>query len=354
MLSKDLCLKILTIGCQYKKPRGGVAQVMNTYSKYVYSDFRCIPNSGGNNVLVKFLRAVVSYIQTLVLLIFDSRIKVLHIHTASYNSFKRSSYWVSLGRLFNKKIVLHIHGGGFKEYYKTNPQWIKSVLDKSDCLVVLSDTWKKYFDGELGCKNVEIVENIVPSPEVSKMKKEDNKLHLLFMGLITEQKGIFDLLEMINEHKELQDRIFLHVGGNGKVQEFLDMVEKFNLKSCVKFEGFVSGQKKIDLLNIADAYILPSYIEGVPISILESMSYSLPILSTPVGGIPEVVHNGVNGILFTPGNKEEIYNAINTLLNNRNTLKEMGLKSYTMITKHLPEQVESVLRQIYMGLLKDI
>ena len=351
MLSKEICESVVTIGCPYKQPKGGVAQVMNTYSKYVYSDFRCVPNSGGSNAFVKLLRAVVSYIQTLVLLIFDRRIKVLHIHTASYNSFKRSSYWVSLGKLFNKKIVLHIHGGGFREYYKTNPQWIKSVLDKSDCLVVLSDTWKKYFDGELECKNVEIVENIVPSPEVSKIKKEDDRLHLLFMGLITEQKGIFELLEMINDHKELQDKIMLHVGGNGKVLEFLDMVDKFNLKSCVKFEGFVLGQKKIDLLNIADAYILPSYIEGVPISILESMSYSLPILSTPVGGIPEVVFDGVNGIMFTPGNKEEMYSAVKVLSDNSTMKEKMGKESRSMISPHLPKSIEGKLFSIYNNLV---
>lgn len=353
MLSTQICESVISIGCPYKHPKGGVAQVINTYSKYVYSYFRCIPNSGGNNIVSKLFSAISSYIYTFFLLIFDRRIKIIHIHTASYNSFKRSSYWVILGKLFKKKIVLHIHGGGFREYYATNPIWIKNILDKSDCLVVLSEIWKKYFEGELKCKNVEIVENIVPSPEKKEIVKGQGKFHLLFMGLITEQKGIFDLLEMLNEHKELQKNIMLHVGGNGNVQELIYIINRYNLNSCVKFEGFVSGQKKIDLLNIADAYILPSYTEGVPISILEAMSYSLPILSTPVGGIPEVVFNGVNGILFTPGNKKEMYHALSEVLDNNILKKQMGEQSFLMIGKHLPESVEDSLFHIYKSLLNN-
>ena len=69
---------------------------------------------------------------------------------------------------------------------------------------------------------------------------------------------------------------------------------------------------------MADAFILPSYAEGLPVSILEAMSYGLPILSTPVGGIPEIVTSQI-GILFQPGDKQSIYNSIMTIMNNNLT-----------------------------------
>lgn len=64
------------------------------------------------------------------------------------------------------------------------------------------------------------------------------------------------------------------------------------------------------MLNGADVYVLPSYKEGLPISILEAMSYSLPVISTRVGGIPEIIMNGKNGLLINPGDKEALYESI--------------------------------------------
>ena len=77
----------------------------------------------------------------------DRKIKIVHIHTASYNSFKRSAWYVSLANFMRKKVLLHIHGGGFKEYYATNPQWISSVLNKCDGIITLSESWKEFFQG---------------------------------------------------------------------------------------------------------------------------------------------------------------------------------------------------------------
>ena len=351
-LSETCCQSVLTVGCNYKHPKGGIAQVMHTYSKDVYSVFRCVVNSGGNSFLQKLMRAIVATFHTIVLLIIDRRIKILHIHTASYNSFKRSAYWVSLGKFFHKKIVLHIHGGGFKEYYLTNPKWIQSVLDRSDCLIALSDSWKQYFQGELGCKQVSIVENVIPNPIFKAIKQSDDRMHLLFLGLIDEEKGIFDLLEMIAEHKDdLAERILLHIGGLGKVDQLRETIARLQLASCVSYEGFVAGEQKLNLLNLSDVFILPSYIEGLPIAILEAMSYGMPVLSTPVGGIPEVVEHGQNGYLFEPGNKDQMFRSISELLQHPEQVEAMGTISKKLATHDLPKQTKDKLEAIYQQLL---
>ena len=137
---------------------------------------------------------------------------------------------------------------------------------------------------------------------------------LLFLGLLGKNKGIYDLLECIRDHKvEFQGKLKLYIGGNGEIEHVKQLIKEYGIADIVIFEGWVSGDKKIELLNKSDAYILPSYKEGLPISILEAMSYGMPIISTPVGGIPEIVSNGENGYLVEPGNKEDIYN--NTALN---------------------------------------
>ena len=85
-------------------------------------------------------------------------------------------------------------------------------------------------------------------------------------------------------------------------------------------------------------YILPSYNEGLPISVLEAMSYSLPIISTTVGGIPEILKNGENGFIMEPGDKDAIYHAIFSLMEDKNLCGEMGRKSFEKVQVHLPTQ----------------
>ncbi len=338
--------KVITIGCKYNPPKGGIAQVLYNYKKHVFPEFKCITNSGQGNAIFKLWKAVSALIQLFFTLLFNKQIKIVHIHTASYNSFRRSAWFVRLGKAMNRKVILHIHGGGFKDFYQTTPQYVSKVLNQCDCIIALSPKWQDFFKSISTCPMIEIVDNVIAPPTILDVKKDTDKIHLLFLGLITEQKGIFDLLEVLSEHKdEFEGKIVLHIGGNGKVDKLKEFIHTKGLQNIVIYEGWVSGEKKIQMFNISDVFILPSYTEGLPVSILEAMSYGLPILSTPVGGIPEVV-NESNGILFEPGNKNEIYDSILKLINsdiNSATIKEQSLK-------YLPENIKSQLDAIYQQL----
>lgn len=247
---------------------------------------------------------------------------------------------------------MHIHGGGFKKYYVTSPQWITAILNKCDGIIVLSLSWKSYYQSITNCSQIFIVENIVAFPVKKHVEKKDNRLHLLFWGLVDKQKGIFDLLEVLFKHYNIfHDQLVLHIGGNGKIQNLRKMINQYGLNDMVIYEGFVSGAEKINLLLSSDVFILPSYIEGLPISILEAMSYGKPILSTPVGGIPEVVENNVNGILFQPGDKEAITEAIKLMINNVSMKNAMGENSYERVKKYFPDRVQVNLSRIYEKLL---
>ena len=103
--------------------------------------------------------------------------------------------------------------------------------------------------------------------------------------------------------------------------------------------------------TLADAFILPSYNEGLPISVLEAMSYSLPVISTTVGGIPEILKNGENGFIMEPGDKDAIYHAVVSLMEDKSLCKDMGKKSFEKVQVHLPEYVEKQLETLYDSLL---
>lgn len=348
MLPNKISKQVLTIGCEYHHPKGGVAQMMYNYERYVFPLFKCIINSGSGNKLTKLLKAIEAWLQMGVRLLVDRDIRIVHIHTASYNSFKRSAWYVKMGKLMGRKVILHIHGGGFKEYYATNPEWISSILNRCDALITLSESWKGFFQEVTTCANISVLENVVPFPVEKQCNKASAQLHFLFLGLIDEAKGIFDLISVLNGNKQVvRGKMVLHIGGNGKVSELKKIIQNCGLEEVVKYEGWVAGNKKIELLQDSDIFILPSYVEGLPVSILEAMSYRMPILSTPVGGIPEVVENGVNGILFTPGDNDRMMTAIMRLLENDDEREKMGEESFNRVKPHFPDCVARKLETIY-------
>ena len=134
MINKQISDKILTVCPEFKNPRGGVAQCVSSYSKTVFSKFRAICNSCSGSKFKKSAKCVVAIFKLVWTLTFDRNIRVVHIHTASYNSFRRSSIFVLLSKMMGRKVVLHIHGGGFKEYYASEPSFVGRVLSKCDAI----------------------------------------------------------------------------------------------------------------------------------------------------------------------------------------------------------------------------
>lgn len=348
MLPKNLSDRVLTVGCEFRPPRGGIAQVLWNYEKYVYPRFKFVANSGGGNKVAKLLKAFTGLVRMAMTLAVDKDVEIVHIHTASYNSFWRSSWFVRVAKVFGKKVVIHIHGGGFKEYYAANKDFVSQVLERCDALVTLSASWKTFFEDVVGHKKVFVVHNIV-EPPVMKAVGQDGLFHLLYLGHIYKAKGIFDLVEVVRcSHVEYRGRLVLDIGGGMYEADVLKhFIEQHGLEDVIRFHGWVGGDRKHELLNVADAFILPSYTEGVPISILEAESYGLPVLSTTVGGIPEVVEDGKNGFLFQAGDLDKMKQVIDKLLNDEALREEQGRASKQISMKYLPNEVTTCLKRVY-------
>ena len=355
MIPADLSKKILSVGPEYVPPKGGIAQIVYNYSRYIFpqNGFRYVSNScDGNRIkkIFKLISSVIIYVSTLA---FQRQVKLVHIHTASKFSFKRSSWFVGLAKFFNKRIILHVHGGGFKDYYSSHSDFARRTLGKCDMVVVLSDAWADWFRTEVGLEYLKVVPNVIPEPAKCEIVKKDDKFHLLFLGLINDQKGIFDLIKAFKTHKEqLNGRCVLHVGGNGQVERFNNEIAANQLEDLINYEGWVDAASKHNLFCSCDALILPSYIEGLPLSILEAMSYRKPVVSTPVGGIPSMIEDGVNGFLVPAGDGSAFIDRIIYLIDHPSECKTMGEVSYNKINKHFPLSVTAELIDLYKEVIK--
>ncbi len=352
MMNKEICEKILTIGCDYKPPRGGIAQVLSSYDSLLFEPFKFVRNSADGNKPKKLWIMLWALVETFCRLLFDRKIKVVHIHTASRNSFRRSVYFARLARFMRHKVIMHIHGGGFKDYYERNRPFVEKALAQCDAIIALSDEWKRFYAHDLGHDNVWVVNNLIPAPHPVEMA-DDGKLHLLFLGLINEAKGVFDLIGLLAENKEkYAGRLVFHVAGNGDVERLRQVIAEAQLDAIVRYEGWVAGEEKQRLLNQCDVFVLPSYAEGLPISILEAMTYSKAVIASRVGGIPSIVHDGENGRLISPGNSQELVQAIDSFLDDPSLLKRYGECSQRLSQPFLKDSVEQQLKACYNSVLK--
>lgn len=358
IIHKSLSQKVVMTGVEYRNNHpGGISAVVQYWSKYI-ENLQFYPTFREGQKLTKLFVFCCNYIRLFLRLLFDNKVEIVHIHTAAGTDFLRSAKIVELAKKNNKKIVIHSHASQFKVYFsevdENTRKWIIKTLRKADVLIALSESWKKWFT-EIGVNENQIIvlHNITAYPQIEKSTRNVGApIRFLFMGEIGLRKGVFDIIRALAENKEeLYGKVEFRIGGNKNEEKLLTAIKHNGLENIVSFEGFVTGDKKVELLNWADIYILPSFNEGLPISILEAMSYSMPIISTPVGGIPEVVDEK-NGIIVTPGNDEEIYKAIKFYIENKDLIKLHGLVSYKKVETYLPDYVLNHLKQIYESMIE--
>ncbi len=141
---------------------------------------------------------------------------------------------------------------------------------------------------------------------------------LLFVGRLDVAKGLSILLESLTVIKQQHPDILLTVVGDGPDREQLaQMTERLGLSAQVNYVGYKSQGEVRDYLRQTDLFVLPSFAEGVPVVLMEAMASGVPVVATQVGGVNELVENGVNGYLVPPANASALTEHIEKLLNDR-------------------------------------
>jgi glycosyltransferase involved in cell wall biosynthesis len=263
--------------------------------------------------------------------------------------FFKNTLFIIIGKIFKKIIILHIHGAMFDSFCEKYHNSVKIIIARCDYIIGVSlfitnlvNTWNK---------NIIILPNIVDRPLFEK-NKLNNKLQILFLGRIETVKGIFDILKLFEQEREyLKDKVELHIGGIGEDKRLETIINQSKLDDIVIFHGWLDKIEKHKLLSQSDILIQPSYYESFGITIVEGMSYRIPIIASNIGGIPELVEDKVNGILISPGNNQQMFNAIKYFIENEFVIKKMGDESYQRAESFYQENILEKLHDFYEGIL---
>ena len=244
---------------------------------------------------------------------FQSRPDVVHVHTSHYHSFFRASFYALYSaHVWHVPVVLHVHGSSFDEFVVTD-SFVSQTLQRAvyaavDEIIVLSEYWRDQLALQVDEEKIRVVPNAIDPSEYSPSFDTD-PLHIVFISNLISRKGVAEFSDAIDRLlADVEEDVRVSIAGKGPLEgRVRELADKYD---AVTYHGYVSEEKKRELLNDGSIYVLPTYAEGLPIAILEAMAGGNAIISTPVGSIPEVIGEE-NGALVAPGDVTRLVETLN-------------------------------------------
>ena len=304
--------------------------------------------------LYKFFIAVKAFLNFLLNAPF---VDIVHIHLSLRASLYRKFPFFLFSKVLKKKTVIHMHEGEFDSLYSQLSSYSKKLVDyvinNVDCLVVLSDEWKEYFLLKFpGCKRVVVIHNsvVVEEMEIPHPLTHD----ILFLGTLNENKNPGALIEAVPSLIPEFPDIKIYFAGNGNIDFYKKLASGLGISEYCDFLGWIDSSTRNTLFNKCSVICLPSNNEGLPMSLLEGMSFGLCPVSSAVGGIPSLIKTGSNGILCFQNDSKNISEAIFQLFRNKDFYNSLSLSANkTIFDKFNIDQISEQLLSEYLFLFND-
>lgn len=250
-----------------------------------------------------------------------SQVDEVLIFTADGFSFVEKGSMSLLAKCFGKRVTLAPRSGFLERDLRTSDflkRFIPFVFKQVDVVICQGKSWQQLFASYLPVSQHEklvVIQNWLDIKKYAPGMKEplvNKPLTVLFLSWVVKEKGIYDLIYAASKVKDsnLQFKI---AGDGADLGSCKALCSELGLDHQFEFLGWVTGEGKIDLLANTDIYVLPSYFEGFPNSLLEAMACGKAVISTKVGSIPDLINNGSNGILIEAGDQNALAKALDKL-----------------------------------------
>jgi glycosyltransferase involved in cell wall biosynthesis len=335
--------------------RGGIASVVKAYQAHGLFErwpIVYVPTHCDGSRARKLERAVSAFF-SLTRHLLGRRVPVLHVHAASRASFWRKSVFMLLGVAARCPIVFHLHGGGFSRFYEQEcsplqRRVVRFFLDRAVRVVVLSGQWAEWMATATSNPNIVCIANPVPRP--SKVRAERRNM-VLFLGRLERAKGIYDLIEAFAAVRARVPDAELVCAGDGDLDAVARRAGELGMREAVHLTGWIGDVKKAELLASAAVFVLPSYAEGSPISLLEAMAAGVPPVASAVGGIPDLIAEGANGFLVQPGDRQTLATRLSALLLDPSLRERLGAAAADTVRERFDiDRVMTQLEQMYAAI----
>jgi glycosyltransferase involved in cell wall biosynthesis len=310
-LPPDGRVRVLQFGPSLKV-RGGITSVERLICDYLppYVSMRHVATMEDGSAIAKasmFARSVQELRRELESL----HPTIVHIHFASRGSTLRKMILAEMVARAGRPLILHAHGSEFDEFHRKLPAAVRRNVNRSlqraNVFITLSTQWRDFYiqECELSPSQVVVLANPVRVPNEVPSREGRKEVQFIGLGRLGERKGTYDLVNaFLGLPEALRNRARLVLAGDGDV----DGVRKLAAPAGDRIEvhSWIDSAERDRLLAQSDVFALPSRAEGVPMALLEAMANGLPSITTPVGGIPDVFRDGVDGTMVKPGDVDQI------------------------------------------------
>jgi glycosyltransferase involved in cell wall biosynthesis len=288
------------------------------------------------------------------------RAELVHLHASARGSLARKAVGIAIARATRVPVVLHVHSGSFLDHGESQAgpvgglqrRAVRWALESADAVVALTAGWERKLAGRGRLRRSTVIPNAPDLTEVTPTKRGEPEQLVLFLGHLYRDKGVYELLEAFSTLRATRPSVRLVLAGEGSEEDALRArARRLGLDGAVELPGWVDPATKVDLLTRAACFVLPSYREGLPLALLEAMVVGVPIVATPVGGVPDVVEDGRHALLVPPTDVAALARAVGRVLDEPDVAaglagaaRERALEEYT--SDALAERVGNLYRAV--------
>lgn len=241
-------------------------------------------------------------------------IDVLVLNTYSGPSFVVEDVASRLGRLFGHRMVMVLRGGAMPEFMARFPRWTKSVLSRADAIIAPSEYLAKAV-APYGF-NARVIPNVIDISKYPYRRRERLQPNLFWMRAFHEVWNPLMAIRVLAQLRAHRPDATLTIAGQDKglENESKRLAEELGVGDAVRFPGFLNMDAKAREGDAADIFISTNRIDNMPVSVVEACAMGLPVVSTEVGGMADLITNGENGLLVPDNDDQRMVEAILALL----------------------------------------
>jgi glycosyltransferase involved in cell wall biosynthesis len=279
--------------------------------------------------------------------------------TSKCTPFYKDASLALLVKLLGVKIVYHFHNKGVSANEdRIIDNLLYRLVFKGSQVILLSPNLYPDIQKYVKAEHVYYCPNgIAEVSSVSGVADDSESIRLLFLSNLMESKGVYLLLEACRMLRQKQLAFqCTFVGGVGDIdkQRFESKLEELQLEDCVHYVGEKFGREKGDFFLNADIFVHPTLNDCFPLVLLEAMQYSLPVISTFEGGIPDIVDDGLTGFLIPRNDAQALADKLELLIDNADLRLKMGVAAYHKFNNEFKsDKFEVRITQILRHLLEN-
>ncbi len=352
--------KVLVVATS-RKTRGGITSVIKAHETgEQWKKYHCkwIETHRDKNHIIKILYLLRGLIQYMYLLPFYN---LVHIHMSEPVSALRKLPFMIWAQLWQKKTIIHFHSFSPETTIQSKYRWIYCYLfSNANKIITLSEYWQYIVTNEFKLENkVVVIYNPCTISTAANDKEKINTLRektamqsILYAGTVNQRKGYVDMITAFSLIAKKFPNWQLVFAGNGEIEQGKTLAKKLGISQQTQWLGWVNGIDKDHAYREATIFCLPSYAEGFPMAILDAWSYGLPVITTPVGGIPDVAKDGENMLLFAPGDTNKLAQQMEYMITDLDLRKKISIASLNFAkTKFNANTINKEIDNLYQAIL---